>query len=79
MHAVNEDYRGMAGDFIKLGFLQPGRQSCPDCSIMPLAAFFVAHTHTYLFGCFFDSDDQSMRLKRVIEKIIPVTCKNMFV
>ena len=59
VHAVNEDYRGMAGDFIKLGFLQPGRQSCPDCSIMPLAAFFVAHTHTYLFGCFFDSDDQS--------------------
>jgi len=24
VHAVNEDYRGMAGDFIKLGFLQAG-------------------------------------------------------
>ena len=24
VHAVNEDYSGMAQDFIKLGFLQPG-------------------------------------------------------
>ncbi len=24
VHAVNEDYREMAGDFIKLGFLAPG-------------------------------------------------------
>lgn len=24
VHAVNEDYEGMAGDFIKLGFLAPG-------------------------------------------------------
>lgn len=25
VHAVNEDYRSMAEDFIKLGFLAPGR------------------------------------------------------
>ena len=25
VHAVNEDYKGMAEDFIKLGFLAPGR------------------------------------------------------
>jgi predicted unusual protein kinase regulating ubiquinone biosynthesis (AarF/ABC1/UbiB family) len=24
VHAVNEDYRAMAGDFIQLGFLSPG-------------------------------------------------------
>ncbi|KAL6763578.1 ABC1 family-domain-containing protein [Haematococcus lacustris] len=29
VHAVNEDYKGMAGDFIKLGFLAPGTDIGP--------------------------------------------------
>uniref|UniRef100_A0A7R9YW22 Protein kinase domain-containing protein n=1 Tax=Chlamydomonas euryale TaxID=1486919 RepID=A0A7R9YW22_9CHLO len=29
VHAVNEDYRSMAGDFIKLGFLAPGTDITP--------------------------------------------------
>jgi predicted unusual protein kinase regulating ubiquinone biosynthesis (AarF/ABC1/UbiB family) len=29
VHAVNEDYREMAGDFIKLGFLAPGTDITP--------------------------------------------------
>lgn len=29
VHAVNEDYTGMAGDFIKLGFLAPGTDVAP--------------------------------------------------
>ncbi|KAK3263025.1 hypothetical protein CYMTET_28147 [Cymbomonas tetramitiformis] len=29
VHAVNEDYRGMAGDFIQLGFLAPGTNVDP--------------------------------------------------
>jgi hypothetical protein len=28
VHAVNEDYDEMAGDFIKLGFLSPGEPAC---------------------------------------------------
>jgi hypothetical protein len=28
VHAVNEDYDEMAGDFIKLGFLSPGARAC---------------------------------------------------
>ena len=29
VHAVNEDYKQMAGDFIKLGFLAPGTDITP--------------------------------------------------
>ena len=29
VHAVNEDYQEMAGDFIKLGFLTPGTDTAP--------------------------------------------------
>lgn len=29
VHAVNEDYNSMAGDFIKLGFLSPGTDTKP--------------------------------------------------
>lgn len=29
VHAVNEDYRGMADDFINLGFLAPGTDVNP--------------------------------------------------
>ena len=29
VHAVNEDYDGMAGDFIRLGFLSPGTDVQP--------------------------------------------------
>jgi hypothetical protein len=29
VHAVNEDYDEMAGDFIKLGFLSPGEFQSP--------------------------------------------------
>lgn len=29
VHAVNEDYKSMAGDFIKLGFLTPGTDITP--------------------------------------------------
>lgn len=28
VHAVNKDYPGMAGDFIKLGFLAKGERLC---------------------------------------------------
>lgn len=33
VHAVNEDYDEMAGDFIKLGFLTPG--ACGGCAVPP--------------------------------------------
>lgn len=35
VHAVNEDYDEMAGDFIKLGFLSAGRQqACTACGVL---------------------------------------------
>jgi len=49
VHAVNEDYRGMAGDFVSLGFLAPGTDVGPivpaldaiwsDCRGQSLATF----------------------------------------
>lgn len=34
VHAVNEDYDEMAGDFIKLGFLSPGEQWTSDVMLV---------------------------------------------
>jgi len=39
VHAVNEDYRSMAEDFIKLGFLAPG--TCARVSVLACLCTFV--------------------------------------
>lgn len=46
VHAVNEDYDEMAGDFIKLGFLEAGE---PQGSVMRCEG--KKHTRAAELGC----------------------------